>query len=458
MDIYLEKLAQLLRIDSGAIHGVMVVNKQGIVEYFRSSGSQEADAFEKDAIGRHLLSVYPSLTEETSTVMRSLRTGAVIKGAAQSLISENVTLDLCTTTYPILDEGGQVLGAVDVAYTVPDIRCLAPDAEERARHTALDRIITRNRTIRTLKNQTLEIAKTDSPVLIYGETGTGKELFAEALHLLSPWGKGPFIAQNCAAIPSELLEGMFFGTEKGGFTGAESKKGLFELADGGTLFLDEINSMNTAMQTKLLKALEEKTVRRIGGREDIRFQVRIICASNEEPEELVRQKRMRADFYYRIGVVQLRIPPLRDRMEDVPPLTDYYIQTYNRKMGKQIQGLSLMARELFSQYDWPGNVRELKNVIEGAFNTESSSMITLNSVQGLLSRLERRGEQADCLSAIRAQMANGPVDLKALVEQFEGELIREALRQTRHLNEAARLLSISPQKLQYRMEKLKLKA
>jgi len=306
--------------------------------------------------------------------------------------------------------------------------------------------------------------------LIYGETGTGKELFAKALHLLSARKDKPFIAQNCAAIPVNLLESMFFGTERGGFTGAESKKGLFELADGGTLFLDEINSMDTAMQAKLLKVLEEHKVRRIGGKEDIRFNVRIVCASNEVPERLIEEGRLRSDFYYRVGVVRLWLPPLRERQEDILLLTQHYIDQFNKKMGRNIRGLSQMTQDLFLRWSWPGNVRELKNTIEGAFNIETSDLITLDSVQNLLSKMGQdtrpvqeeapvraEAEEPGSLAQIREQLGRGKVDLRNLLSQYEAAIIREALRQTNRLNAAAEKLSISPQKLQYRMEKLKLK-
>ena len=227
------------------------------------------------------------------------------------------------------------------------------------------------------------------------------------------------------------------------------------------------------MQAKLLKALEEQKVRRIGGREDIHFDVRIVCASNEEPEALVEQGRLRSDFYYRIGVVRLRLPPLRERPEDILPLTEHYIQFFNQAMHKQILGLSQMTKDLFLRWSWPGNVRELKNTIEGAFNLESSAYITLDSVRNLLEKLEHQEEaalaepapelpkplEAEPLSfaQIREQLRRGQVDLKKLLAEYEAGIIREALHQTRRLNAAAEKLSMSPQKLQYRMEKLGLK-
>lgn len=472
MNEYLRQITRLLKINRDSVEGMMVVNRDGIIEYYKASGTLGAlsEDFVRQVRGKHLLEVYPELTAETSTVIRTLRTGTITVGEQQVLTSGKFKLTMTTTTYPILGEDGTIEGAVDIAQLLD----IADGGNERAvpsRQSALDDIVTQNAAMEQLKRMVKEVAKNDSATLIYGETGTGKELFAQALHVLSARKDKPFIAQNCAAIPVNLLESMFFGTERGGFTGAESKKGLFELANGGTLFLDEINSMDTAMQAKLLKVLEEQKVRRIGGKEDVRFDVRIVCASNEVPERLIEEGRLRSDFYYRVGVVRLWLPPLRERPEDIPLLTQHYINQYNKKMGRHIRGLSQMTQDLFQRWSWPGNIRELKNTIEGAFNIETSDLITLDSVQGLWSKMERETkpavevaegplpavEEPGSLVQVREQLRRGRVDLGQLLAQYEVAVISEALRQTNRLNAAAEKLSISPQKLQYRMEKLKLK-
>ena len=470
---YLQQITRLMNLNGDSVEGMMVVNKDGIIEYYKAGNTfgKLPEDFGRDVVGKHLLSVYQELSQENSTVMRTLRTGTITVGEKQTLTHGDLQITLSTTTYPILDQSGVIQGAVDIAQIL-DVLDLKGTPPPQASYSILDTIVTQNEEMRHLKDMIRSIAKNDSATLIYGETGTGKELFAEALHALGSRKDKPFLAQNCAAIPVNLLESMFFGTERGGFTGAESKKGLFELADGGTLFLDEINSMDTAIQAKLLKALEEQTVRRIGGREDIHFDVRIVCASNEDPEILVQNGRLRSDFYYRIGVVRLRLPPLRERREDIIPLANHYIQSFNESMHKQIRGLSQMTQDLFLRWNWPGNVRELKNTIEGAFNMESSPLITLDSVQGLLEKLERQEQTAEHLASapsaspqsgplslpqIQEQLHLGKVDLKVLLTEYESSIITEALRQTKRLNAAAEKLSMSPQKLQYRMEKLGLK-
>ncbi|MDO4545398.1 MAG: sigma 54-interacting transcriptional regulator [Bacillota bacterium] len=474
MSEYLKKLMKLMDISEEDNNGMMVVNRDGIVEYYRPGKTLSAASFFPDfgekVTGKYVVDLYPELTEENSTVMETLRTGKTISGAMQTFTWQEHTVTMQTTTYPIM-EGGRIEGAVDVAKLLE----LKKDGVRENINSGLyttDDIITGNNAMINLKEVIKDVAKNKSPVLIYGETGTGKELVAQSLHTESGRGSKPFISQNCAAIPENLLESIFFGTEKGGFTGAESGKGIFEMADGGTLFLDEINSMSYGMQAKLLKALEEQKIRRLGGRKDISFDVRVVCASNEDPEELVEQGVLRADLYYRIGVVKLVIPPLRKRPEDIPLLTEHFIRHYNRKMGRQIKGMNLKALELFSQWRWPGNVRELKNAVESAFNVEKGDHISLDSVQGFLrksggSRVSGFSDDAEdrpglpeilfSREKLHTALEEGNVDLAEILEQCEIYILRETLNRERKLKNAAYKLSISPQKLQYRLDKLGLR-
>ena len=211
-------------------------------------------------------------------------------------------------------------------------------------------------------------AKSDSPVFIYGETGTGKEMFAQSIHSSSSRGQKPLVSINCAAIPETLLEGIIFGTVKGVFTGAIDRKGLFEEADGGTLFLDEINSMPLGLQSKLLRALEERKIRRLGGKNEVPVDVRIISTCNIEPLELIRQNLLRSDLYYRLAVINLEIPPLRVRKEDINLLIRFFVKGFNVKMKKNICEISPDIFALLESHDWPGNVRQLKHWIESAMN------------------------------------------------------------------------------------------
>ncbi|MCI9476294.1 MAG: sigma 54-interacting transcriptional regulator [Emergencia sp.] len=316
-----------------------------------------------------------------------------------------------------------------------------------------------------IKALILEVSNSDSPVMIYGETGTGKEMIAESIHSEGKRRAKNFIAQNCAAIPPHLLESMFFGTEKGGFTGAESREGLFEMASGGTLFLDEINSLDLGMQAKLLKAIEEQKVRRIGGSKDIPFNVRLICATNEPLEKLLREKRIREDLYYRICVLQIEIPPLRQRPEDILLLAEHFIAYYNEKMNRSIKGISSLTEQVFVQWDWPGNVRELKNIIESAFNIEKKEQISLESVNLLFKRTQLvKTINGDMQGRTPAFMNPAPgtleiepdmrLDLAEMLETYEKEIIERVMEQEVKLNDVAARLDISPQKLQYRLKKL----
>lgn len=206
----------------------------------------------------------------------------------------------------------------------------------------------------------------DLPVLITGETGTGKELFAKAIHSQSCRREKPYIAENCGAVPRNLAESIFFGTAKGAFTQAETKPGLFELADGGTLLLDELNSMPFELQSKLLRTLQEGSVRRLGGASEIAVDVRIMAALNEDAEMLLNSGKLRRDLYYRLNVIHLEIPPLREHREDIPEYITYFLKKYNEKYDKAFEGLANDAIKELKKRDYPGNVRELENIIEGA--------------------------------------------------------------------------------------------
>ncbi len=218
-----------------------------------------------------------------------------------------------------------------------------------------------------VKMRIQQIAKSDSGVLLYGATGTGKGVAAKAIHEMSFRSSQSFIEQNCAAIPPNLLESLFFGTVKGSYTGAGDSEGIFRRCNGGTLFLDEINSMDLNLQAKLLKVLESGEVTPLGGRKSYPIDVRVIAATNEHPMSCVQSGKIRSDLFFRLSAVQLEMPSLTQRLSDIPLLCDYFITQYRRQTGRQVRAVASDVLELFRQYSWPGNVRELKNLIEGAF-------------------------------------------------------------------------------------------
>ena len=293
----------------------------------------------------------------------------------------------------------------------------------------------------------MQASRSKSTALIYGETGTGKELVAQALHSNSPRGNKRFLSQNCAAIPENLLESILFGTVKGGFTNAENHMGLFEAASGGTLFLDEVNSMDLAVQAKLLRVLEEQKVTRIGSTEEIPIDVRIIAAMNESPKDCVKNGKLREDLYYRLRVVQLDIPPLRKRKEDILPLTEYYIEFFNRTMHRRIENVSSQVMEAFQQYTWPGNVRELRNMIESGFNLCEGDIINIEDIDTkVLHTMEKPYTEKNITGS----------SLKAKAQRFERYLLKEALAHCGSMTDTAACLGISRQTLSAKMKTLQI--
>jgi transcriptional regulator with PAS, ATPase and Fis domain len=298
-------------------------------------------------------------------------------------------------------------------------------------------IIGNSDTLICCKEKAVRASKTSSPILIYGETGTGKELFVQAIHNNSDRSMGPFIAQNCAAIPSNLLEGILFGITKGAFTGAEDKKGIFELADGGTLYLDELNSMPIELQGKLLRVLQDGTVRRLGSSKNKSVDTRLIVSLNERPELLIEEKRLRKDLYYRLNVVRIDLPPLRYRKEDISLITDYFINKFNKKFHAAIDGIEVSSLEKLIHLEWLGNVRELEHVIEGVFN------------------LKQKGKINDKdLEYIGLSIVNNTLSLKSKIEEIEKSYIKEALIISKYnISKAADFLQVPRQTLQSKMKK-----
>jgi two-component system, NtrC family, response regulator PilR len=292
------------------------------------------------------------------------------------------------------------------------------------------------------------VAATKTNVLIVGESGTGKELVARAIHAESDRADKSFVALNCAAIPENLLESELFGHVKGAFTGAVGNKaGLFELADLGTLFLDEVGELTPPLQVKLLRAIQEKTIRRVGGTSDRRVDVRILAATNRRLEDEVSAGRFREDLYYRLNVIQLPLPPLRERMEDLPLLVHHFVEKYTRELGKSVRGVSDEAMERLRAHSYPGNVRELENVIERAVALARGEWIDRESLPPAL--LQPSAEKTS------AALPQGSVDLDNLVADYERGLLVEALRRAGGVKKrAAHLLGISFRSFRYRLEKL----
>lgn len=295
------------------------------------------------------------------------------------------------------------------------------------------------------------IARSDSNVMIYGETGTGKELFAQSIHNASPRAAGPFVAINCAAIPDTLLESMLFGTEKGAYTGAEKRNGLLEQVDGGTLLLDEINSMDIALQSKLLRVIQEGTFRRVGGNTQIHVNVRFLSNINIPPLEAIEKGLLRKDLYYRLGVINITIPALRDRKSDILPLSKAFITENNRKLLKNVRTLAPETLTLFQLYDWPGNVRELQHALEYAMNIipEEEDLITPAYIPEHI--LDATGQVTPSTAVKSAQTMED-----AMAEAGRDFLRRVLAENDGNISRTAKAMGITRQNLQHRLKKLQM--
>jgi two-component system response regulator PilR (NtrC family) len=295
-----------------------------------------------------------------------------------------------------------------------------------------------------------KVAPTKTNILITGESGTGKELAAKAIHFNSPRKEKPFVTLNCGAIPEPLIESELFGHMKGAFTDAiATKKGLFEVADEGTIFLDEISELPLLMQVKLLRVLQDKEFKRVGGTEDIRVDVRIISATNKDLEEAVREKQFREDLFYRLNVIQIKLPRLRERREDIPLLADHFLKKYSEELNKNISRISSEALRILLNYEFPGNVRELQNIIERAVALETTQELT---TQNLSSYLE---EQIHLKKGpVDLEIPNEGIDLEKVVGDLERTLLLKALDKTKGIKKkAAELLHINFRSMRYRLEK-----
>jgi DNA-binding NtrC family response regulator len=310
-------------------------------------------------------------------------------------------------------------------------------------------IIGKSKAMENIFKVVRQIADSKSTVLIMGESGTGKELISRAVHYNSNRKNYPFVTINCAAIPETLIESELFGHERGAFTNAiEKKLGRFEIAQQGTLFLDEIGELSLSTQAKILRFLEEKEFNRVGGSKTIKVDVRLITATNRDLNQLLKKGEFREDLYYRINVVPIVIPPLRERKEDIPLFLEHFIKKFNAENNKNIKGLSKEALELMMNYDWPGNVRELENLIERIIVLTSNEYIQHNELPFSLINIPK-------INGLKESVLNGKVSFLEAEEEFEKGIILDALKRANYVqSHAAEMLRISRRILKYKMEKL----
>lgn len=440
-----------------------VINHDGEYVYYNQE-SADLDGYTIDqALGRHMLDVYPQMKESQSTMLTSLRKGVEYIGHYQIYTNaRGQSVDYQHTTAPLYGSNGNVIGAIEVGRNLSGVRRLQEQVvglnkllyarEQEEKHT----IITENSVMLALIEKTKRLAVNDVPVMIVGETGTGKELFARLVYRYSKRAERPFIALNCAALPATLIESTLFGTVKGAFTGAENNQGYLELADGGTLFLDELNAMPPDMQSKLLRFLQDKTFWKLGGNRELRSDVRIIAAMNVSPARLIEEGKLRSDLFYRLSIGMLQIPGLADRPDDVLLLSRYFIDKYRDEMPHDIQGLGEAASQILLRHTWPGNVRMLENTLV-------RSMI-MQEKDGPLEHIIFEDESPELTPDEPSSPAPGNYfvspdtcdenDLISQVEHFEQQLIRGAINQSGgRIAEAARQLGISRTTLHYKIKK-----
>lgn len=441
--------------------GIHVVNKLGQTVFYNPTMAKLEGMDYSQVINKDVLALFPSLTPETSTILRALRTREPVYDQVQTYYNnKGQRITSLNSTIPLWD-GREFIGVLEVAKDVTRMEALAlkvVDLQQRLfqRHQGLDEqvtlynfddIIGESVALKNSLSVARRAARTPSPVLIYGETGTGKELVAQSIHELGPRRSRPFIAQNCAALPGTLLEGILFGTVKGSFTGALDRPGLIEQAHGGTLLLDEVNSMDVDLQAKLLRVLQEHRVRRVGGLKELPVDIRVIATTNTQPRAAVSQGKLRQDLYYRLAVVNISLPPLSQRREDIPLLCRHFVDKLNRRFNLEVAGVSPRCIEVFNAHPWPGNVRELEHVIEGAMNImeEGEREIDLHH---LPASLVPQAAIAPGLTGLENCTLPEAVDL------VERGMIKSALDQTGgNITRAARLLGITRQSLQYKLGK-----
>lgn len=361
--------------------------------------------------------------------------------------------------------GGRIIAVCSINKNITDMHQLLDKAAalelrlqqySRAKHLAFngtnysfDDILGSSNIILSVIAKAKKAASAHAPILICGDTGTGKELFAQSIHNFGSDATEPFVAINCAAIPDTLLEGLLFGTEKGAFTGAEKKAGLLEQAGKGSIFLDEIHHLSNLLQAKLLRVLQEMKVRRLGGSSEISIHCRIISSTNADCNNLLQSHQLREDFYYRIAVLTLTIPPLRERKEDIVALATHYLINFNRTYGKKLVGFSPEAISLLCKHPWPGNVRELKHVLESTLTAvENETVITPDNLPENFRSPNRSISR--CFSA--------SASLPQALETVERQLILNALANNGcNISNAARDLGLLRQNLQMRMKKLNIR-
>ena len=434
-------------------NGVMVTDAEGIITHFNKPYGQFLGLDPVDQIGKHCTEVV-----ENTRMHIVAKTGKAEINQTQRIKGQSMVVQ----RIPIKKDGqviavfGQVMfkdvkDVTNLANRLSLLESKVKHYEEelinlRSTRYTFDSIVGNSRTIRELKKEALKASANQFPVLITGDSGTGKELFAQAIHHASPRKLYPFVRINCSAIPKDLLESELFGYEKGAFTGAKSegKPGKFEIANQGTVFLDEIGDLPLVMQPKLLRVVEEKEFERVGGTKIIRSDFRVIAATNQDLEDMLADERFRKDLFYRLNVIPLHIPPLRERKSDIVPLAQHFLKQMAKEANLSEISLDNDAAAALKKYTWPGNVRELLNVLERALSSIEGDIIHLGDLPFYVSRMQKKLPEQN----------QSTMDFKGVQARAERDAIQYALKETRHNKaQAAKLLGIHRTLLYKKMKK-----
>ena len=444
--------------------GVYIVDEEGVGIFYNDAMATLEQINIEDVVGKEFSKAFPGVKLSESTLYQALKKNVSTKNKQQTyknLYGKEVTT--INSTMPVVVDG-KIIAAVEVAKDITNIRSMSDtilelqenkiqpkEAVPKIKKYTFDDLIGKSASFSAVVERAQQAAKSNASVFIYGETGTGKELVAQSIHYASKRSDRPFLAQNCAALPESLLEGILFGTAKGGFTGAVDRAGLFEQANGGTLLLDEINSMPYELQSKLLRVLQESYIRRVGGSKDIPIDVRIMATVNEPPEKLMAQGKLRKDLYYRLNVVNIAIPPLRQRKEDIPLLAEKLLTKHNKQFGTEIWMVSDSAIERLMEYDYPGNVRELENIIMQSMAMADTEHVLSRKMLQMPMQIHAIGADVDKWDR------KGPLD--EYLANLEEEIIREVMiAEGGNISKTAEVLKIKRQTLQHKLRKYGMKA
>ena len=434
---------KLEAIFNSNIEGTFTIDDEWNITSFNNSAAKITGYGKGEAIGQKCWNIFNSnLCRNGCHMEQTMHKGRSTIGNELEIIHKNGNkVPIRVNSAILLNNRNEKIGAVETFIDISEIKNLSAHLDERYSY---ENIIGKNKEIKKIISVLENVAQTDSSVLITGESGTGKELAARAIHLNSPRRTGPFIAVNCSAFVESLIESELFGHEKGAFTGAiKTKTGRFELARGGTLFLDEIGDLSLAVQTKLLRVLETREFERVGGTKSIKMDARIIAATNKILSEEILTGRFRKDLFYRINIINIHLPPLRERKDDLPLLVNHFIDHFNEVFGKTVKQFSSSAYELITEYEWPGNIRELENVIEHSFILCNSDIIQIEHLPKSLKESKIKSPE------------RSSIHIKKNIMETEKEIILSALERNKwNRKRTAEELKINPSTLWRKMKKL----